>query len=191
MSLAVGNYPPGLEESRKLELLELTKAGSTEAKDELILSHIRLAFSIVNRLHTSDNELKSAAVEGVVHAMSRVSKGHLSHDNVTGYIVHFIHQYIGEYIRKISSIPMPRGHTRLQAYSIRRNEAHYDPRAMTELKDLLAHSIETKQERRIVDLKIAGYTDAQVGEIMDIPQTRVFRIRQTLKQRFERLNNND
>ena len=195
--LLQGNYPPGVEESRKLELLKLTKEGNIESRDELIMSHIRLALSIVNRYigwhqcRYMRGELDDAAIGGVVYALDRVSKGHLAHDNVTGYIVHFIHNFVSACFQKATLIPKPRGHFRPQAHSIKENSVHYDPRAMSELKDLINCTIETADERRIVDLKIAGYTDSQVGAIMAIPQTRVFRIRQTLKQRFERLNNDD
>lgn len=206
--LSTRNFPVKIEDERKLELLKLIREGSVEAKNELILGHVRLAVSIVDRYIGNfgckflDEELDDAAIVGIVVAVNRIEQGHLKHDNVTGYIVMFIHNHVSSYLRKSFIVPMPRGHPYKRNISIHssRNDRdkNYDPwardtnpGALLEVKDLIDCSIRNEQERRVVDLKIAGYTDKEVAKIMDMAQVTVFRIRQTLKTRFERLNRND
>lgn len=195
--LSTRNFPQKIEDERKLELLGLIRVGNKKAKDELILSHIRLVVSIVDRYISNFNcryladELEDAAIEGLIVAISRVEQGCLKHDNVTGYIVIIVHRYVSDCLRKSSLIPAPRGHIFRQGIPIHEGSVSCNPGEMSEIRDLIDCSIRSKKERRVVDLKIKGFTDKEVGEIMDIPQTAVFRIRQTLKTRFERLNRDD
>lgn len=195
--LSTMNYPVGMGEARKLETLELIRKGNTEAKNELIMCHVRLAISIVDRYILKfncrhlDDELDDAAIEGVIVAIDRVQRGYLKHDNVTAYIVVVVHRYISDCLRKSSLIPTPRGHVYRKSVQIQEDNVCCDPKTSLETRDLINCTIKNEQERRVVDLKIKGFTDKEVGEIMDIPQITVFRIRQTLKTRYERLNRDD
>lgn len=198
--LSTENFPFKIEDKRKLELLKLVRKGNTEAKNELILGHVRLAVSIVDRYiiiyscRHSDDMLDSAAIEGLTVAVNRVEQGHLKHDNVTGYIIKFIHNYISECLRKLPPVYTPRGHSYPRYVGAEMLEIMVqedNPHALIVVKDLIDCTIRNERERRIVDLRIIGYTDKEIAKIMDIPQVSVFRIRQTLKQRFERLNHDD
>lgn len=192
--LSTGKFPSGIEDGRKLELLKSIREGSIEAKNELILGHIRLAISIVDRYIVNfscrylDDELDDAAIEGVVVAVNRIEQGHMKHDNATGYIVKFIHNYVSNCLRKSRVVPAPRGHLYKKGVPIREETVTSDSETLSEIRDLINCSIRNKKERRVVDLKIAGHTDKEVAKIMDISQVTVFRIRQTLETRFERLN---
>lgn len=195
--LSTGNFPISIEDKRKLELLKLTREGNDEAQDELILGHVRLAVSIVDRyiVHFNcrylDDELDDAAIEGIVVAVDRIRQGHLKHDNVTAYIVVVVHRFIADCLWKSSLVRVPRGHHYRWGTPIREDSVNCNPSKMIETRDLIDHVIRSKQERRIVDLRIAGYTDREIGKIMDIPKVTVFRTRQILKTRFERSNRND
>lgn len=192
-----GNVPEAMSEKKKLEILKLTREGDTDAKEILILSHLRLAISIVNRYTRSfdcnylADELDNAAIVGLVTAVDNVARGRVKHDNVTGYIVTVVHRYISDCLRKSSLIPVPRGHVYRKGTSIREDSANCNPGVLLEIRDLINHTVTNEREQRIVDLKIAGHTDKEVAEIMEIPPSTIFRIRQTLKHRFERLNRNE
>lgn len=192
--LATGDFPSCVDEVEKLKLLRQLREGNAEAKDKLILVHIRLAVSIVDRYIAEfncrhlDDELDDAAIEAVVVAVNRVEQGHMKHDNITGYIVLWVHSLVSKCLRNSSLVPAPRGHRYRKSIPIDDSRTTNGSEDMSLVLDIINRIISTPEEQRIVDLKIASHTDKEVAKIMEIPQVRVQRIRQILRKRFERLN---
>ena len=72
------------------ELKVLLDNNDTET---IILCHIRLAY-ILSRKFDKDDEYFDSAIFGLVQGVSRLKD--LKHDNITGYLVHWINRYIRE-----------------------------------------------------------------------------------------------
>ena len=80
--------------------------------DFLIEAHLRLGCTIAGMYHMGggdSDEMVSAAWEGIVVAVDRIKNGHLSHDNITGYICTYIYEYCARARRLDCVIPCPRG----------------------------------------------------------------------------------
>ncbi len=80
------------------ELKELINQGDTET---IILCHLKLAASLAKR-YGYDDEYFDAAIFGLVLGVNRLKD--LNHDNVTGYLVWWMHRYIKEVKRPSPSI---------------------------------------------------------------------------------------
>jgi len=190
-------YPEALDDDLKLEIVTELKAGNADRKDQLILAHVRLALSIANRhikRHNLSNlydELNSAAVEGVIIAVDRILKGHLTHNDATPYIIKFIHHLINLCVSKQPIVPSPRNRNNTKSHSFLDVHAHHDNSGIAGIKETLDCIIRTRRERRIVDLRIKGYTDVQIGAIMGMPHQTIQRLRKILRKRFERLTQHD
>ena len=190
-------YPEPLDDDLKLEIVSELKAGNLSRKDQLILSHIRLAFAIAKRYIKKHNlsrlydELNSAAAEGVIIAVDRISKGYLKHNNATGYIVKFVHNSIIQTWAKQPIVPSPRNRNNTETHSFLDIHANFDDSKVISIHETLDCIIRTQRERRIVDLRIKGYTDVQIGAIMGMPHQTIQRLRKILRKRFERLTQHD
>ena len=80
------------------ELKALVAKGDTET---VIFCHLKLAASLSNR-YGYDDEYFDAAIFGLVLGVERLKD--LKHDNVTGYLVWWMHRYIKEVKKPSSSI---------------------------------------------------------------------------------------
>lgn len=60
--------------------------------------------------------------------------------------------------------------------------------SMYELRDLIKHSIRKEFEQQVVDLRIQGYTDKEIAEILDCNRTTITKARKVIEARFEELN---
>jgi len=180
--------PDPIDVSKLPELLERIKEdkGKKEAINEIVNGHIRLALSISSRYITYFNcshlsqDLDSAAMEGLVVAANRLDT--IGHDNVTGFIVVYVHNFVSTYLRKSSIVPVPRGYDPVIVKSIGENDASHMDSFL--LQDLLENLTKNEIECEIVNLKIQRYTDLEVAGILKIPATKVFRIRKKLKERY-------
>ena len=72
------------------ELKKLIDKGDTET---VIFCHLKLAVSLAKR-YGSDDEYFDAAIFGLVLGVNRLKD--LKHDNITGYLVWWMHRYIKE-----------------------------------------------------------------------------------------------
>lgn len=163
-------------------LLKEVKAGNKEAFDRMVLGHTGLAVSIVNSYIRRDrviflvDELDGAAFEGIVVAIDRIRKGHLSHDNYTGYIVYYIHEYIRKQLKKSRFF--------CQWESQHPEQKLFDETGLIDLWDQLSKIIETDFEKQIIELRSLGHTDKETAEKLNVPETTVLRTRHKLKKRL-------
>lgn len=166
------------------DVVEAVKEGRW---DDLTKSHMRLGCTIAGRyvsVGANSDEMVSAAMLGICTAVDKIKKKGLKHDNVTGYIVHYIHQFCSEVLRKDTVVPMPRGKKVRPVLSLLdTGENDFD---IIEFEDTLEKIIKTEQEGEIITLRRLGFTDAAVAEKLDISQSRVIRIRHDLYKRFQK-----
>ncbi len=80
------------------ELKQLVDKDDTET---VIFCHLRLAASLAKR-YGSDDEYFDAAIYGLVLGVNRLKE--LKHDNITGYLVWWMHRYIKEVKRPSISV---------------------------------------------------------------------------------------
>lgn len=168
-------------------LLKNVEAGDKEAFDKMILGHTRLAVSIVNscirkhRIIFLVDELDGAAFEGIVVAVDRIRKGHLSHDNFTGYIIYYIHEYIKKLLNR---------HFRLRCQQEEEEPVWYLERVsenfeeLVDLWDQISKITKTDFEKQVIELRSQKYTDKEVAEKLNVTITTVAHTRHKLKKRL-------
>lgn len=153
----------------------------------LIESHMRLGCAIAGRyvsFGADSDEMVSSAMLGITAAVDRISSGFLMHDNITGYIVHYIHQHCAEGMRKDHLIPSPRGTQKLQRHPITDNTITTDSE-LEELYDVIEAITHTEVERVLVFLRQQGYTDQEVAAQLYCSRSFVAQTRRKLFERFK------
>lgn len=200
------NLPP-LNEEQIPTLLVRLRAGEAGAFNEACSGHVRLAMQIVGRylavLGRNDkwaDELVSAAMEGLVDAVEKVVAGQMEHDNLTGYIVAYIHRYISQVLERRPIVRVPR------QTNFDRKAAGLEPLRMQrvgltdvptedighldiEIKELLEKAVQNDQDRQVLELRQAGKTDTEIADELDLSRTTVFVIRKGIETRFMELYN--
>ena len=155
----------------------------------LIEGHMRLGCSIAGRyvrFGGDSDEMVGAAMLGIVRAVDKIKDGQLKHDNITGYIVHYIHQECSEVLRKDTAVPTPRKKEKKQIVQL--NDALdccYDDFNIIDFEDALESIIENDEERLIVELRKQGYADEVIAEKLSIDRNKVTRTRYCLAKRYE------
>lgn len=157
--------------------------------DSIINEHLPLAKKIARRKarnHTEYEELVSVANLAIVEAAHNISP---DHPNPTGYIRRAIRNKMADYMadgiigisfRSASRKP----EARLKVHSIdhhgpaRRSSAQQE----VEVRDFLSRLSE--QERQIVQLRMRGHTDSEIAELLSISWNVVYRVRQSLRKRY-------
>ena len=177
-------------------LLENVKVGDKEAYDKMILGHTRLAVSIVNsyvkkhRVIFLVDELDGAAFEGIVVAVDRICKGHLSHDNFTGYIIYYIHEYIRKLLNKHFRMrfqqqeELSEKSSAYQSYLISQSGVPHDDLRIVDLWDQLSKITKTDFDKKVIELRSQKYTDREIAVKLNVPETTVARTRHKLKKRL-------
>lgn len=92
-----------IDDERKNELRERLQNGDTSVKDELVLSHLRLAYNISAKYArfepNKSDEILSTAFEALVDACNSVANGALKDSNITGYLACRIHTRCCDFVR--------------------------------------------------------------------------------------------
>lgn len=160
--------------------------GDRDAGKRMIEGHMRLALSIAARYSffgANFEETSSAALLGICDAVSRIWKGEVIFDNITGYIIRYIHQYCSESVRKDTLVPMPRGKKPAEIVTITDTVAIYDV-SISEMVDTLESIIKTPEEQKVVDYRAQGMTDQETADKMEVNRSKVTRIRLSLFRRY-------
>ena len=171
------------------------------------MGHLRLAMQIVGRyLYRLKSErladvLVSAALEGVIDAIHRVSTGDgLTHDNLRGYVTDYIHQFVSKALEDSSSIRVPgrtlRDDKVLGRKTVKPSRVGWDDPSLTakitqpcdpddiEIKEIVAKACQSDLERQIVARRQEGMSDTEIGEELELGRTSVFLIRKQVERRF-------
>lgn len=181
----------------KLDLLRKIREGDQAAIDKMILCHIRLAISIVSRFvgvrgyNHYINDLDSAAMEGVIVAVNQVAMGRMAnHDNITGYIIIYIRQFVTTAAMCSSAVYTPRNKkTKAKRASYFSEISEKDSQLSSqefELWDTIESLIDNDIEKEILKLRQDGHTDSEIGKLIGLSRLQVLRIRHDLSQRYQR-----
>lgn len=187
-----GEYPQRISEEDMPRILELVRKCDKDAMDQMAVGHIRLAISIVNRYISVYNlkyyahELDSAAFEGIVVAVSKIASGKLTHDNATGYIVKYTHQYVSNCARNSSVVRFPRTAKRRSIEPLPNEILGKSETDMIDAWDLVENISTNDTEKRILKLKIEGCTDFEIGAQLGLSRLKVLRIRGNLLKRYQK-----
>lgn len=186
--------PKRIPEKDMPDLLRGVRERDPEAINIMILGHIRLAISIVSHflcrcgLSQYAAELDGVAMEAVVVAVNRIADGKMkNHDNATGFITLHVRYHIEKAAHNYPPVHVPRGKElpRTQSLSdlaLGKGELIYE----IEILDMIESIVTNDTERRILELRRIGHTDAEIGEILEFPRLKVHRIRHKLLDRYSR-----
>ena len=129
-------------------------------KETIIRSHLRLASSLAKR-YGMDDELYDAAIYGLVLGVERL--GDLQHDNVTGYLVHWMKRHIKEAFPEM--LPL-----------------EFEPGCDGGLGEVEVEDIiESLDDPNIIRLLREGYTIAEVADYLQITTWQVRKAKDQLK----------
>ncbi len=151
----------------------------------LIETHMRLGCSIAGRyvkLGGNSDEMVSAAMLGVCEAVDRTKQN--GHENVTGYIIHYIHQYCSKALQQDCLIPVPRPSKKKITVCPITDVAIASDNKINELNEILESITKTEDEKMVIFLRQQNYTDYEISEKLSISRPTVTRIRHTLWERF-------
>ncbi len=176
-------------ENLKPPLSDVEKLKAVEDEDWHLLTetHMGLGCSIAGRYVSrgaDSDEMVSAAMLGICDAVGRIPQ--LKHNNITGYIVSYIHRYCSDVWRNDTAVSVPNGVVPLPTRG-NTDKGVFDFNTV-EFHDSLDSIVNTQLEIDIVALRRLGCTDAEVAEQLDVCRTTVTRVRNQLKKRFEQQN---
>ncbi len=184
-----------LDDDEKLKLLKRVREKDPEAIEKMILSHIRLAFSIVNRYISVFphfvKDLDSAAMLGIVIAVNKIAQGSMAaHNNVTGYIVINVNYAVRGEIQKSFVIRAPRNKKVVKVTNDLRQGGMLRHSQLSnqlyEIWDTVDSLTEDQLEKQILELRGEGHTDVKVAEFLGLTRSSVTRIRQSLFKKYKR-----
>lgn len=154
------------------------------AAHKIIMSHARLGMSLVARwalgypwqIDDMVSEMLMALVDGVEMIAEGAIDSHGNSPNIGGYLAQTIHGRINKMLAQkpkdpgakiIRSVPGDQG--------------------CLDLMEIITRSIETRQERTVIELRIEGYNDAQIGQMLEpqLTEQRVYQIRTVVKRRIQ------
>lgn len=198
-------WPRPYTDAEYPSVIEAIHRGDVKIIECTTFSFIPLLGSIVHSygLPYAAEELMSAGLNGIVDALDRIRANGLGHDNLGGYVVEYIHQYIRREVEELSTIRVPGGTRRAQKHrnkSIRpllkghrlTDEGQTsDQSSIIELRDLIQSVCLTDTDKEIVKLRFAGYTDAEIAESLKINRATITLARQALRDRLTLEMNND
>ena len=196
------NLPEKLQRPEADVLRDLRNQPNQEVRDEATLGYMRLGMEIAGRyvcmLNRPDKveNLVSAACLAIVEGVDKIIKGEMTHDNLGGYLVERIHFGIS---RELENERMfgPAGQTRrarrkkgIESENIQQ-EALTDELATTnseigifEINEALDSLNLSDLERQIIELRVQGFRDDYIGQVVGLSQPSVWMIRRDIKTRF-------
>lgn len=179
-----------------------------ESIQKIILGHMRLALTISGRYLTQynckqlSNDLDGSALLGLTVGANRLTT--IKHDNVTGFLVLYIHNYITDYIHKSAIVYTPRGKNRISTLSFDDPKVVFEPFKSNRSKrknclmdtssdvilksvnaeELLEELTQNAQERRMAVLKISGFSLSEIAEILGVSLSQIYLIRKRIGERY-------
>lgn len=188
-----------------------------DAAQVIVMAHVRLGMATVARwavtYPTRTDEMVSEMLDALVDGVKMISEGaldnHEGQPNIVAYLVRTMYGRInkllsrdkyahaiylgGKHIRGRgkASNGKDEDHVRTKG----RKESKLEKALSTkgdqprqELMEIITRSIQTEQERTVIDLRVEGFDDTQIGQMMKPPLTkgRVHQIRTAVKRRIEK-----
>lgn len=157
--------------------------------DHLIEAHMRLGCSIAGRyvkFGGDPDEMVSAAMLGICDAVDRFKKDKTKTDNITGYIIAYIHQHCSKTLRRDRAVPSPQRRKFTKTEELR--DAIENDFNIVDFDDLLEMIIKDERDAMIVDLRRQGFTDEMISKETGIPRATITMVRLNLLKRYRSYN---
>ncbi len=183
-----------------------------ESIQKIILGHMRLALTISGRYVSYYNciamseDLDSSALLGLTVGANKLKN--LKHDNVTGFLVLYIHNHLSECMKKSPMICTPRGRPGVTTVSLDAFCLHQDNhfrllpnskrRWPVDLNSTLSKGLNSRVrknelledltkddiERKLANLRIEGYTPPEIAEMLGVSLSTIYVVRQRIRDRY-------
>lgn len=144
---------------------ELGKLLKKNDLDTIIFCHIKLAYSLARKFG-KDDEYFDAAIFGLVLGVNRLNN--LKHDNITGYLVHWINRYLRE-VPKISIYAL---------FEITDTKSTYTPKL--DIDNLLEQLPQLDQA--IISMKSSNFTNEEICKHLETTQWFIAKAKSRLKK---------
>lgn len=191
-----------------------TETVKKQAAHKLVMCHVRLGMAAVARWtltypHRTD-EMVSEMLDALVDGVKMISEGALDrHETpqIAGYLTQTVYGRINKMLRRdkfayalyiSGKYSTGKGKidvgsqefVKTKGYRLTRLEKALTTKGEQESRDIqeiIRRSIQTDQERTVIELRVAGYDDTEIGEMMEPPVTkgRVHQIRTAVKRRIQ------
>lgn len=197
----MGDIPQPLSAEDLIYFVNQLRAGSEEAREKIILSHLRLSIQIaspyIKHYPDKQDDILQAAYMGIVIAVDRAPKK-LYNDNISGYITTTVHSSIAEFLRKdhlvygATCIPCT---TKVAVKEDEDNSEYnndaeallfppqYDDEALVvaDFVNRLSPNL-----RRVCLLRLEGYTDIEIATRFDVSSETIRELRGKVGQAIVR-----
>lgn len=177
----------------------LLRAGNENASEKIITGHIGLAGSIAARyayvVHRDPNELLSVAMLGLVEAVDRIKGGACPHDNYGAYIQTCVNGRVSNFLSTDYIVKPPNGepnyeklknagkgmnptHFAGSTFFLTNEEKVHEAMRQAEseaclLAELMDSTHFTFKEKQILRLSYEGYTNEEIGRIVQHSRSRI------------------
>lgn len=187
--------PPPITETRLAELVVKLKAGDKSVIDEIVSGHLRLIIYIAGCYASLEpkkaKDLVGEASLALVKACHEVEK--MKTDSFGKFVSYRVHDACGRFILRDRLIPLS-DHARYKAgqkdKQILANKEiagrELSPLNKMILDEKIQAAVKTEQEKKIFELKCAGYFFREIEEITGIPHNTAHQIFKVVKNRFLR-----
>ena len=173
----------------------------------------RIAYNFGKKFPNLIEDMASAATLGLVQAVRWLAEGRGYDENISGYIIKTVKRFIFEHLDESYTVIVPGtsvrklGKSRVMtiSYSIpfdinntrtidRRTERHWIDSYLIqkkvqenfdkEIQEHLEGINLTLREKMIIDFRLQGFTDKEIGAKLYISDVMIFKIRQQLQSKF-------
>lgn len=160
--------------------------GDIESYEKLLFGHLRLGLSIVAHYATKYpnkvDDLVSEMLVALTNGCNRMANGsldnHLSSPNVGGYLNQTVTGRIKKFLQKERLVPLT---------DPRRTSDAVEEDFSDELMEIVNKAIQDEDERRVITLRLKGFSDPQIAEQMEYSRGRIQQIRQNVVRRVKEM----
>lgn len=177
-----------LPEHEVEQYVVLLKLGSVVARDRLIESHVPLilgiAKSYVKRHPDLGEEIISAALENLTKKVERIRTGDslTENNNIGAFLNKSTTLAIKHYLRKVQQLKQ---RTDLMITNLPQRRTYNDAVEHLLLDEIFSSTEFNDVEKKIIHMRLGGYTDEEIASEVGITQQRVCAIRHKMRPRLD------
>ncbi len=200
------------ETQTKIAMLVVALRNGENVNEELIQLHKKyiegIAWRFGWKLINLRNDLRSAALLGLIQAVKWIQQGRCHHTEYSAYIITTCTRFIRDEISKSYGVYVPSSSVNAGIVESYATVLSYDNAIETrqisgkpkeqfvivarkdqtqELKEELDSVNLTWRERRIIEMRLDGYTDEEIGKIFYVTKMRISQIRAQIQLKFQYL----
>ena len=190
-----GTPPPVITEARLDELVIKLKAGDKSVIDEIVSGHLRLAIAIAGAYATlQPRKAKDLVGETTLalvttcHEIDKMKRGTFSK-----YVTYRMHRACSDFLLNDKLIPMSfhgKYKNKQKDKKIMTNKEivsqTVNPLTKMILDEKIQMAVKTEDERKVFEMKVAGYSFQEIEEETGISRPTACRIFETIQNRFLR-----